>query len=203
MVPQKKGMHGCVIALIVVAAIIVGFFFLGIIASLFSSKTQPASTTAAPTPASTTPALIGTLTPAPTAKSAKPTVAPTANASVQQGEGKIAKYYVKIKSAKVGKDLTNDPVIIVTYEWTNNSDSACSFSSTFSDKAYQDGIECEASYFTNGLKNGTSDIKPGKSVEVVLAYVLKDKTTPVDIEVSEWLSFSLSPEMVTETFTLK
>lgn len=122
-----------------------------------------------------------------------------------QDKGTLGDYEVEILSAKVAKDYDGKPALIVNFKFTNNSDEATSFLVALSDKAYQDGIQLESAIILNSktydADESMKDIKPGKSITVQQAYVLNDKTTPVEIEVSE--TFSFSKDKVVKTFTLE
>ena len=48
-------------------------------------------------------------------------------------------------------------------------------------------------------ENGEKKIKPGKSIAVQKAYILKNEISSVEIEVTE--TFSLSDDKVIQTFT--
>jgi len=147
-----------------------------------------------------------------TAPSVKPSpsVEPSAESSVdtsnQIGSGTIDDYFVSIKEFKVIEKYDGDPAVIITYEWTNNSDDEASFSFSFDDKVYQNGIECEfAIIIDNDAYDGSNsikDIKPGSTLEVQEVYSLNDATTPIDIEVTELITFDKTPSTVKQTFKI-
>ena len=114
----------------------------------------------------------------------------TTAAPEPDGEGTIGDYYIKIVSAEKGKDYGGKDVIVVTYEWTNNSDEEKMFSTAFTAKAYQNGIECVSAYLVDGVdsQKTLANIKPGTSMEVKEAYELND-SSEVLVEVGEWLGF--------------
>jgi len=73
---------------------------------------------------------------------------------------------------------------------------------TFSDKAFQDGIQCERGFMVNDFTSKSdTNIQPGKTFTCEAAYTLNDTTTPVDIEVSELISFS--GKKIVKTFNLQ
>lgn len=76
------------------------------------------------------------------------------------------------------------PVLIVHYEFTNNTAAPVSFAYLCKDRAYQDGLECDVD--TADLLY--SNVKPGETQKLSIAYILKNKTSVVDIEIKEWLS---------------
>lgn len=122
---------------------------------------------------------------------------------VMDTEGDIGDYHIKIVSAKKGKDYSKKDVLIVTYEWKNNGDDEQMFSTAFSAKAFQNGVECDDLTVVDGVdkKKLLSKIKPGATLEVQEAYVL-DGDSDVSIEVGPWISIGESSK-VTKTFSVK
>jgi len=119
------------------------------------------------------------------------------------GEGDIGKYYVIIKDIEITEDYAGKPAVIVTYEWTNNSDESKSFGYVLVDKVYQDGIECESSIIkivTDDSGGKYKEIKPGKTLEFRYGYILNDTETDIEVEVGPWLSLSKNPDIVTKIF---
>ena len=125
-----------------------------------------------------------------------------------QGEvdtGKLGNYIVNITSYRLGHDYEGNPVIYVSYEYTNNGSEAAAFAWTFDYHAYQNGIELESCYVPDDADNydsalASSEIKPGVTLVLECAYVLRDTTTPVEVEVSELIS--LSDDKVEKTFEI-
>lgn len=120
-------------------------------------------------------------------------------------KGDLGNYYVEIGSARMGKDYDGNAVIFVTYQFTNNSSEAASFMLYIYDKAYQDGIQLESAFIWGDDQYDSSadslDIKPGASITVEKAYVLRNETSPVEVEVSE--TFSFSDAKLEKTFELE
>ncbi|MGN1329590.1 MAG: DUF5067 domain-containing protein [Eubacterium sp.] len=111
--------------------------------------------------------------------------------SEEKANDTVGDYKCVVKGAKLCKDWTGKEAVLITYEFTNNSDSAISFDVALDARAYQDGIGLETAI----LEDDTDlfidvDIKPGITKEVKKAYVLRDTSTEVEIEVSELISFS-------------
>lgn len=77
------------------------------------------------------------------------------------------------------------------------------FSTAFSAKAFQNGVECDDLTVVDGVdkKKLLSKIKPGATLEVQEAYVL-DGDSDVSIEVGPWISIGESSK-VTKTFSVK
>lgn len=121
---------------------------------------------------------------------------------VMDEEGDLGDYHIKIVSASVSEDYEGNSALVVTYEWTNNSDEEQMFSTAFSAKAYQNGVECTSAFLVDGVdaEKSLTNIKPGATLEVQEAYELTD-TSNVEVEVTEWISFS--DDKVVKTFTLE
>lgn len=122
-----------------------------------------------------------------------------------EGEGDIDKYHVVIKGIELAEDYAGKPAVVVTYEWTNNSDESKAFGYTLDETVYQDGIECESSIIkivTDDSDGKYKEIKPGKTLEFRYGYLLNDTTTPIEVEVGPWMSFS-NPPIVSKTFEIE
>lgn len=139
------------------------------------------------------------------------TVTDTDNNNVTETEKEpdnaLGDYIIEIKECRLAKDFEKKPVVIVTYSFTNQEDdSAASFAAAIEENVYQNGVglnECyflDDSYNYNG-ENATKEIKKGATIDVDVAYVLNDETTPIDVEVKELFSFS--DKVITRQFELK
>lgn len=119
-------------------------------------------------------------------------------------EGDIGAYHVVIVSIELSKDYDDNPAVIVNYLFTNNSEETDSFMMAVSDTVFQGGIELEAGMLVDGHDAGAAllDIKPGATLEVAMAYVLRDTTSPIEIELSELFDFSDEPVKIIATVAL-
>lgn len=117
-----------------------------------------------------------TLTPEPTA-TPEPTEAP---------EVEYADWNVKYISHEIGKDYAGNEVLIVYFEFTNNSDDNQAFAYAFSDVAFQNGIELEPTYWevNEETENADKEVQPGTTVKVATSYGISDKESPVTVELS-------------------
>lgn len=109
--------------------------------------------------------------------------------------GKINNYVAVVKTSKLTKDYSGDPIIIVTYTFTNNSKKDAAFGYVIQDKLFQKGVELESVISSYGIEdydfhNQYKDIKPGVTLDVQSAYYLNDSETPVDVELSDILGFT-------------
>lgn len=115
----------------------------------------------------------------------------------------LGDYKCVIKGAKETKDWQGKDAVIVTYEFTNNSDSAISFDGALTDKLYQDGIELELAVLSDeedAKLFDTADLKPGITKEVKKAYLLRNKDSEIEVEVQE--TFSFNDDMIKTTIKL-
>lgn len=94
---------------------------------------------------------------------------------------------IKILGTTLGKDYGGDPILIVEYEFTNNTDEAKSFMFLCQDKAYQNGVECSSTVISDEIdtQQQLNDVKPGVPYQLKVGYALQDKTNPVEIEITE------------------
>ena len=101
-------------------------------------------------------------------------------------------------------DYKGNPAAIVTYTWTNNSDSDISFVAAVSAKAFQNDVQLDSAMVdstqTEDYDSGTTlkDVKPGASQTVQAAYSLSDQST-LTVECSEYLA-SNNAKLATQTF---
>lgn len=92
---------------------------------------------------------------------------------------------------EITKNYVDEECLAVYFQFTNNSDENKSCIYTFSEQAFQNGIELEMPLFMIDGKDSNTDkeIKPGVSLEVYCLFKIEDKSN-VELEVSEWVSFS-------------
>ncbi len=107
----------------------------------------------------------------------------------------LGEYTVTIDACRIAEDWEGDPIAIIKYTFTNNSDNPTSFNVAFSDSAYQDGVGLNSCYFVDDSANYSSDnlskkIKKGSSIEVETAFELNNETSDIEIEVQELFSFN-------------
>lgn len=114
----------------------------------------------------------------------------------------IGDYEVTIKSAKLGEDYEGNTIIVLTYDWTNNSDETAAALYSITVKAFQDGIELDYAIVMDSdvYDSGASfkEIRPGATLEVQSAFVLRNDSSDVEVEISEWISFS--DDVITKVF---
>lgn len=88
------------------------------------------------------------------------------------------------------KNYADEDCLVIYYQFTNNSDETKSYYFTFSDQAFQNGVELDKPYYSleDEKDNRSKDIKPGASVEVYSLFEPDDKSN-VELEVDEYISF--------------
>lgn len=98
---------------------------------------------------------------------------------------------VKYLKHEVMTDSIGQKVLVVYYDFTNNSDENQTFDFAFSDKCVQNGVEVEHSYWhaNEELKNSGKEIKPGTTLEVASSFVLGDCMDDVELEIEPWITW--------------
>lgn len=119
------------------------------------------------------------------------------NAESNKPEGTIGDYVVTVKEATVVQStLDGKDILVVTYSFANNSKDPKAFLYAITDKLFQNGVEIQSVLTSFGIEdyysfdNKSKEIKPGVTLDVQNAYELSDTSTPVEVEISEWISFS-------------
>lgn len=174
--PSRQLRPGAVAAVVVVLAAAGAVFFLFGRGSL-TDKTNPGS-----------PPSAAVQTPRPSSQQPAPTPSP-ANRS-----GTLGDYYVEIQDAFLAEDYQGHPAIVITYQWTNNSEQTTNAMSALLENAYQNGVQMDGAIVvsTPGYRSGTStrNLRPGTSASVHRAFLLADGSSPVEFEVSEFIGSS-------------
>lgn len=96
---------------------------------------------------------------------------------------------VTIDNATLGEDYDGQPVVIVTYTFTNvSSDEPESFMVSCIADVYQNGVECEMAFVTDLEGDSSAKVKKGSSNTLQQAYVIQDRSD-VEVEVKELFSW--------------
>lgn len=92
------------------------------------------------------------------------------------------------------EDASGTDCIAIFYEFTNNSSENKSCILTFSDMAFQNGVEIDKSIYFLGENenNDTKEIQPGISIEVYSLYKYKNKSN-LELEIYPLVSFDGKP----------
>lgn len=108
-----------------------------------------------------------------------------------------AAYVVELLDAQKLTNYEGKEVFTVFYNFTNNSEETTSAMVALYIKAFQDGIQLETSYLSEGdlpedkagtYDNDWKDIRPGTTLECYAAFEL-DSASDVEVEVTEFASF--------------
>ena len=193
--PKKKG-KGCLIGALVAVGVVVLLFFLIVIFAPSEPEyvEEPAVTNGSDVSENLT---------------LDTTVPDTSDVTPSEDETQsnmLGSVQVKLKEWSVVNPYGEDDLLVVTYEFTNLSNTSKSFEMSVYDKAFQDGIEIDAPgyFFEQNFYDSDSaskDIKPGITFDVQRIYRLENKTSPVDIELKE--AFSLfSDELIQYTIDI-
>lgn len=96
------------------------------------------------------------------------------------------------KGAVLTQDSVGNDTIVITLSYTNTGKSSASFLWTVVEKGFQNGVELDiASIFTNEDTYETvtdgqfTEIQSGASTDVCLAFILRDKESKVEVELSQ------------------
>lgn len=103
---------------------------------------------------------------------------------------KKAKYEIRVMDYFLSKDRDGKDVLVVDYEWKNNSDETKSFMVAIDDKVFQNGIELDSTVFgcdDTNIDDEMIDIQPGATFRIKCDYYLRDTTTPINVVVEEYL----------------
>lgn len=127
-------------------------------------------------------------------------------ATAPTDSGALGDYEVTIKDYEIMEDYDGKDAIVISYDFTNNSEEAASFDVACMYSVFQNGIELEyTSVYPDpdsfdALNDVTmTEIQPGKTIEIKTCHVLGDLTSPVDVEVEEFLG---SGDKIVKTFKL-
>jgi len=101
-----------------------------------------------------------------------------------------SEFDVKVTNAVVTDDGEGTDVLVVYITFTNNSDSATSFSYSIGTEFFQNGIALKTTWLPyrhplidNDLtSNRSTDIKTGSSIDLMLVFSLYDNKNPVEIQ---------------------
>ena len=113
-----------------------------------------------------------------------------ATAEPEPPEGTIGDYMVTIEGSRVTNDEKGNRVLVVTFNYTNNSEKANSWNWTIGATAFQNSVQIEeysdyGDLYDNLNHNYNSEILPGYSVLVDRVYILSDNASDVVIKIDE------------------
>lgn len=118
---------------------------------------------------------------------------PMENKSTESGtEFDYEDMHVRYTNHELGQNMAGEKTLIVYFDFTNNSSENKSFAYSFSAKAFQNGVELDASLlFSNDTcKNRDNEIQPGTTVPVGVDFVLGEDMSDISLQVTPWISFT-------------
>ena len=128
-----------------------------------------------------------------------------ATLTTSEGQGKLGDYDICFTGYSLTKDYEGNDAIIISYDYTNNSEETTSAMFALYIRVFQDGIECERAILMDApesynAENEMKGIKPGATLNCQCAYVLSNTTSPIELEAKESISFN--DDMVTCTYNI-
>lgn len=100
---------------------------------------------------------------------------------------------VEFLESKIEYDAIERENLVLYFQFTNNSEENQSFCYNYVVSAFQNGVALDDSYFhtdSEASRNYEREIQPGTSVTVSYNYQIKDKTTPIQIEITPFSAWS-------------
>lgn len=93
---------------------------------------------------------------------------------------------------KIEDNAAGEECLVLYFDFTNNTDENQTFLYAFSVNAFQNGVALDSSlmHVNEETKNHSREIQPETTIKVANAFLLSESTSPVDIEVEPWISFS-------------
>lgn len=130
---------------------------------------------------------------------------PTDEQTKGESKGKLGDYAVQFTGFSLAKDYEGNDAIIVTYDFTNNSEETTSAMTALVIRAYQDGVQLSSAILMDApdgydAESEMKNIKNGATLSCQTAFVLSSTSSPVEVEAEELFSFS--DDQVTYTCTL-
>lgn len=118
--------------------------------------------------------------------------------------GDLGDFYVAIGDCAFATDYDGNPVIIVNYDFTNNSDETVSPSIALLASAFQDGIELETAFVVDeSVYDGSVDdleVRPGATLTGCQSALELTSQSPVEFEIEEFLG---DGEVLMKTFEVQ
>ena len=107
----------------------------------------------------------------------EPTSVPATEQPKQKNKGTVSgKYDVEIVTAKTATDFQGNPAIIVTYNFTNNSNANASFLTSVSANAFQNSVQCNVATMMPDIMDAQpslAEVQPGGTITLECAYSCK------------------------------
>lgn len=109
---------------------------------------------------------------------------------------------VKYLKHEVTENDFGEKVLIVYYDFTNNSDDNAVFDYSFDDTCFQNGVEIKHSIWhaNDESKNSGKEIQKGVTITVSSSFVLGDSEDDVTLEITPFIS---DKKLLVKTLLLK
>lgn len=120
-------------------------------------------------------------------------------------DGDIDEYHVSLLSMEVMSDYKGDPALVLTILYANNSEKAKPYMTAIMTKLFQNGVQLERAISVKGIdtQGQMSDVQPGASLELKIAYSIADANAPVEIEFGRYIDLSANPLKIVGTFNIE
>ena len=123
----------------------------------------------------------------------------------EEDKSNVGTAHVVIEDFRLSENY-GDPIIIIKYQYTNYDDEPRSFRFSVSSNAYQDGIELDSAILIddetdNHLQNKYTDVNPGVTIAVEVAYKLRNLTSDVSVVLTNFLG--IGNESISRAFEIK
>lgn len=119
----------------------------------------------------------------------------------QDMEGDLKTMHVKIVSAaRSVNDYNNQPTVLVTFEWVNNTDKNNSFATLASPQVFQNGQALDVAIYGENpagydSNSNFAEVQPGATGTVTIGYTLKDDSE-VTVDVTDLFDLDDSAKVV-------
>ena len=119
----------------------------------------------------------------------------------QDMEGDLKTMHVNIVSAvRSNNDYNNQPTVLVTFEWTNNTDKNNSFAVLASPQVFQNGQALDTAIYSENpagydSNSDFAEVQPGAAGTVTIGYTLKDDSE-VTVDVTDLFDLNDSAKVV-------
>lgn len=120
-------------------------------------------------------------------------------------EGTLGDYYIALTDIRRAVSSGDTPCVILTYLFTNNSDSAQMFLMSIDQTVRQNGALCETATHTIPGVDGIKDflgVESGETIEVQVAYELHDVESPIEIALKELFNWRSDAPTLVGTFAI-
>lgn len=96
---------------------------------------------------------------------------------------------VKYLKHEIVVDDIDQTVLVVYYDFTNNSDENKTFDYSFDDTCFQNGVEVERSlwHVNDESHNSGKEIQPDTTITVASSFVLGESRDAIELEITPWI----------------